>query len=59
MEQLPFILTILKETNAFSATREKARDQVRIAKEALAFVPNLPYRKALENLLVFAVERNS
>ena len=57
-EQLPFILNILKETDAFSATREKAREQLRIAKAALAFAPHSPYREALENLLVFAVERN-
>ncbi|MDP1573639.1 MAG: polyprenyl synthetase family protein [Coxiellaceae bacterium] len=56
--QLPFILKILKETDAFFATREKAREQLLIAEKSLALAPESQYRDALKGLLVFAVERS-
>lgn len=58
LQQLPFILKILKETNAFSLTRQKAREHAALAAQALAVLPDSEYRNALENLLQFAVERS-
>lgn len=59
LSELPFIMTALKETNAFEKTREKAREQARMAEATLQHIPASPYHDALRKLLVFAVEREN
>lgn len=52
------ILIILKESNAYALTRQKAQDYVALACAALQKMPHSPYQKALADLVTFAVERN-
>src|SRR3990167_1363806 len=51
------ILVILKETNAFTATRSKAQHHALLAKHALKNIPNSDYRQAMEDLILFATHR--
>ena len=54
---LPEILAILKETNAFTATRNKAYEQALRANQALENIPDSDYRLAMEELILFATHR--
>lgn len=51
------IKSILIEQNAFSATRNKAREHAILANDALKNIPDSVYRQALEELIVFALQR--
>jgi len=51
------IISILKETNALNATRDKALKQAQLARQALKNIPESKYRQALEDLIVFATQR--
>lgn len=55
---LPKILSILKETNAFEATRKKAMERAMLALNALKNIPESKYRQALQDLILFATQRN-
>jgi octaprenyl-diphosphate synthase len=55
---LPTILSILKETNSFFATRQKAIEQATLARDALKNIPASVYRNALEELILFAINRD-
>lgn len=55
---LPAILLILKETDAFTATRQKAYEHARLADNALEKIPDSPYRQAMKDLIVFALNRS-
>lgn len=55
---LPEILNILKETNAFAATRTQAKNRALLAQNALNTIPASIFRNALEDLISFAVNRN-
>ena len=57
IDALPEVLVILKETNAFTATRHKAKEEANLALQALNAIPPSVYRQALEELVTFAVER--
>ena len=57
LNALPKILLILKETNAITATRQKALERAQLATQALDAVPDSIYRQALKELVEFAVER--
>lgn len=57
-DKLETILTILKETNALTATRSKAKERAQLSLQALTIIPNSVYRRALQDLVVFAVNRN-
>lgn len=59
LSALSFVQSILKETNALEKAREKAREKIVIAEECLSHLPNSSYRKALQDLLLVAVERRS
>ena len=54
---LPMMLAILKETDAFSATRKKAKQSAALALQALQTMPASQYHRALQALVEFAVER--
>lgn len=58
VDSLSEILIILKETDAFTSTRNKAKKYAALANAALQNIPESPYRKALEDLIAFAVERH-
>ena len=51
------ILVILKETDAFTQTRQKAKMYGTLANASLKNVPESPYRVALAELIVFATDR--
>lgn len=51
------VLSILNETNAFAATRNKACEQALCANQALTQIPHSNYRQALEDLILFATHR--
>ncbi len=51
------ILSILKETNAFTMTRNKANECATLANHALKNIPESIYRNAMEELVLFAVRR--
>lgn len=55
---LEIILTILKETDAFTATRNKAYEHATLANNALKNIPDSRYRNAMQELIVFAVQRS-
>lgn len=57
-QALPTILSILKETDAFTATRKKAHEHATLANEALEKIPESPYRQAMKDLIVFALNRS-
>lgn len=54
---LPDVVSILEETKAFTATRNKALEHAAYAKQALTVIPASPYRQAMEELVGFAVQR--
>lgn len=58
LTELDFILHVLHETNALEKTRNKAREHIQLADNALEKIPTSQYRDALKELLVFAVERS-
>ncbi|OGT49067.1 MAG: octaprenyl diphosphate synthase [Gammaproteobacteria bacterium RIFCSPHIGHO2_12_FULL_38_11] len=55
---LPEILIALKKTNAFELTRNKAKEYAVLANATLQSIPESAYKKALKELVVFAVKRN-
>ncbi|MCX7120731.1 MAG: polyprenyl synthetase family protein [Gammaproteobacteria bacterium] len=55
---LPEILIILKESNAFELTRNKAEEYAVLAHAELKNIPESPYKTALKELITFAVKRN-
>lgn len=57
-EALPAILLLLKETNAFTATRQKAYEHAALANKALDKIPDSSYRQAMEDLILFALNRS-
>lgn len=54
---LPIILTLLDETHAREATKLKAKEHAILALNALQNIPPSAYRDAMEDLVMFAVER--
>lgn len=52
------ICEIVRGTNALEETLARAREEARLGKEALAVLPETPYRKALEAIIDYTVERN-
>lgn len=51
------ILSILQETNAFFATRKKAREHATLAAQALQKIPESVYCNAMKTLIQFALLR--
>ncbi len=58
IEHLEAIQSIIKETKAIDYTLEKARDEVTLAKQALADMPNNDFTQALYDLADLSVERS-
>ena len=58
VDKLVIILKILSETNALAATRNKAKEKAQLALQTLTTIPDSVYRRALEELVMFAVNRN-
>ncbi len=56
-DALPAILPILKEVDAFTATRQKAYEHAILADNALEIIPDSPYRQAMKDLILFALQR--
>ena len=56
--QLDVIVKILHETDALIMARKKAEEKAQLALHALTAIPNSVYRRALEELVVFAAQRN-
>ena len=57
LEHLSHILTAISETNAIEYTREYAVNEVNQALHALEPIPNSIYKESLQDLALFAVER--
>lgn len=57
-KNLTQILSIIESTNAIKYTSDTAKHHAQQAKQALAFIHDSPYRKALEELSDFVVERD-
>lgn len=55
---LPEILSLLKKTNAFQLTRNKAMEYAQLAHHALKDIPDSVYRNAMQELIIFAVYRS-
>lgn len=58
LEHLPEILTAISNTNAIEYTREYANNEAHAAIDALSPLPDSPYKKALQELALFAVARD-
>ncbi|OGV48804.1 MAG: octaprenyl diphosphate synthase [Legionellales bacterium RIFCSPHIGHO2_12_FULL_42_9] len=58
LAHLPEILTAISETNAIEYTREYATKEANHALQALKPLPNSIYKESLQDLALFAVERN-
>ncbi len=56
--ELQNILGIIESTDAIKYTSDTAKHHAARAREALAIIPSTPYRKALEELSDFVVERS-
>jgi octaprenyl-diphosphate synthase len=56
--ELQNILGIIESTDAIKYTSDTAKHHAAQAREALAIIPSTPYRKALEELSDFVVERS-
>lgn len=56
--ELQNILGIIESTDAIKYTSDTAKHHAAHAREALAIIPSTPYRKALEELSDFVVERS-
>lgn len=54
---LPEIILILNNSQALSATKNKAIEHANLAQAALNNIPNSEYRDALQKLVLFSVER--
>jgi octaprenyl-diphosphate synthase len=59
LERLPQIMRIVRSTGALDATRTAAREEAARARESIRALPASPYRDALLELCVQAVERSS
>ena len=57
-KSLSTILGIIESTGAIKYTADTAKHHAQKAKRALAHLPDTPYRKALEDLSHFVVERS-
>ena len=57
-DQLTNILGIIESTDAIKYTSDTAKKHAHLAREALSVIPATPYRKALEALSDFVVERS-
>lgn len=57
LSELKNVVRALQETNALKKTREKAIFHTQQATLALTYFPNSAYRQAMQDLLLFAVER--
>ncbi|MCD6039532.1 MAG: ispB [Gammaproteobacteria bacterium] len=56
--ELPSIIKIIESTGAIKYTANAAKQYAKQARDALAPIPESPYRKALHALAEFVVERN-
>ncbi len=59
VQRLPEIIDIVRRTGALEATREAARSEVDLARDALSALPESPYREALLHLCAQSTERSS
>lgn len=57
IEELPKILLALESTQSIEYSQQKAAFHAETADQALAVLPNTPYRKSLERLAAFAIKR--
>lgn len=58
LSRLDDIMAALHETNAFEYTRKIAEQEAQMARDAIAFLQESPYKQALLTLADMAVERN-
>lgn len=56
-DQIEAVTEAIQQTGAIDYTAEVAYQQATIAREALTSIPDSPYRKALDDILTFSVER--
>jgi len=58
LEQIEKVQEAIESTGSLAYTARRAREQAEAAQQALSIVPESPYKQALLDLAVFAVERN-
>ena len=58
LEHIEKVQEAIESTGSLAYTARRAREQAEAAQQALSIVPESPYKQALLDLAVFAVERN-
>jgi octaprenyl-diphosphate synthase len=59
LDQIEFVMQAIGASDAIAYTQQLARDEAALAKQALAALPDSPYRQALADLADFSVARAS
>jgi octaprenyl-diphosphate synthase len=59
LEQIEFVMQAIGASDAIAYTQQLARQEAEMAKQALASLPDSPYRQALADLADFSVARAS
>jgi octaprenyl-diphosphate synthase len=59
LDEIEFVMTSIAATDAIAYTQNLARDEVELAKQALAPLVDTPYRQALIDLADFSVARTN
>lgn len=57
IDQLEAVLRAIESTGSIAYTARRAEEQARLAQQALAAIPDSPYRQALHDLAHFSVHR--
>lgn len=58
LEQIDAVLAAIESTGAMAYTAEKAEEEAELARQALAPIPESPFKQALSDLASYSVHRN-
>jgi len=58
LDRIEDVVDAIESTGSLAYTARRARQQAELAQKALGIMPDTPYKQALLDLAVFAVERN-
>jgi len=57
LDRIDDVVAAIESTGSLAYTARRARQQAELARKALGMIPDTPYKQALSDLAVFAVER--
>ncbi|MCU7906908.1 MAG: polyprenyl synthetase family protein [Candidatus Thiodiazotropha sp. (ex Epidulcina cf. delphinae)] len=59
LDEIDFVMQAIQAADAIAYTQQLAQKEAQLAKQALACLPDTPYRETLANLADFSVERTN